>query len=286
MGAAVMLAAALFMTAMALVTKVIGPQTTVWHVALARFGLGALFMVALARMAGFGLWGSHRRLLLIRGTIGTVAFFLLTKALFTLPVAAVMVLFQIYPIWAAILAPWVNREPVSAGDWVLIVLAILGAALILWPEDMSLGFNYLYLFPLAASLCAGMVVVLLRRLRADNNPLTLYFYMCLAGAVMSVVPVGAMGRAGLPAVPVLGGLALVALLSGIGQIFMNHGFKYLTAPRGGAMMTSQVLMGAAAGLIWFDEAMSVKFVIGALMILTSVVLLTLRPTPPKIRVSV
>jgi drug/metabolite transporter (DMT)-like permease len=239
--------------------------------------LGALIIWGLVRLFGLSLWGTNRRLLFIRGAIGTIAALCQVQAIFTLPIAAAMVLFFTFPIFSAILSPWINHEPTSKTDWLFIILAVVGTTLILWPEDLKLGFDINYIFPLVGSFLAGLVASLLRKLRVSNNPMTLYFYMCIVGAAVCLWPTMAQGAGFIPTLETSVGLILVAVLATIGQLAMNQGFKFLSAPRGGVLMMSETVMGSLAGVIFFNEPLGLKFVIGALMVIISGAMLTLRP---------
>jgi drug/metabolite transporter (DMT)-like permease len=249
-------------------------------VALARFGIGGLAVCGLVKLLGQSIWGSNRRLLLIRGVIGTIAAICQFQGILTLPIAAAMVLFFTFPIFSAILSPWINREPTSAGDWLFIIMAIFGTVLILWPENSEMGFNYRYLYPLTGAFCAGLVTNLLRRLRASNTPMTLYFYLCLVGFLVCLGPTLAQESPFIPKLETFLGLTVVAVLASIAQLAMNQGFKFVSAPRGGVLMMSEVILGSLAGIIFFGEPLGFKFIAGALLIIISGVFLTLRPPHP------
>ncbi len=280
-GAASMLTAAVFFTAMAIFIKYVGPETTLWHVAFFRFSLGALMVWGLVKLFGLSLWGENRRLLLIRGTIGTIAAVCQFQAILVLPIAAAMVLFFTFPIFAAMLSPWINNEPTSISDWLFITLAVIGTTLILWPKDLNLGFNFNYFYPIIGSFLAGLVTSLLRKLRASNNPMTLYFYLCLVGALTCLWPTISQGTDFIPKYDTSLVLILVAVLATIAQLAMNQGFKFLSAPRGGVLMMSEAIMASLAGVIFFNEPLGLKFIFGALLVIISGAALTLRPPTPK-----
>jgi drug/metabolite transporter (DMT)-like permease len=50
-------------------------------------------------------------------------------------VVRVVLLFYLMPLWTALLARWLLREPVSAAALLRMALGVAGAALVLWPAD-------------------------------------------------------------------------------------------------------------------------------------------------------
>lgn len=276
-GAICMITAAVFFTGMAVVVKYFGEGTTLWQVAMARFCIGAVMVWAIVRLLRQNIWGANRRLLLIRGAVGTIASVCQFQAVLTLPIGAAMVLFFTFPIFAAIMSPWINGEPTSLTEWLFIFVAVIGTALILWPENFEVGFDFRYLYPLTGALFAGLVTSLIRRLRASNSPMTLYFYLCLVGAAASLGPILTDESRFIPQGDVLLGLLLMAVLATIGQLAMNQGYKFLSAPKGGVLMMSEVILGSLAGVLFFGEPLGLKFLIGASLIILSGLFLTLRP---------
>jgi drug/metabolite transporter (DMT)-like permease len=74
-----------------------------------------------------------------------------------------------------------------------------------------------------------------------------------------------------------GGVLLVAAVFGLlGQVTMNHGFRFIRAPEGGTLMMFEAVLTAALGIILFREPFSLGFVLGTVMILGSGVYLGLR----------
>lgn len=272
-----MVMAALFYAATNISIKLGAPYLTVWQTGTGRFILGAAVMPILIRMLRLELRGRERRLLVARGLAGTVSFLLMIQSIQMIPLSMAMVLFYLWPAFACLLSPLVAGETTSRREWPLVIGALAGTAVILWPRG-DWGLNPGYLLAVGSSLFAGLAVILVRRLRRGNNPFTIYFFFCLTGSLATVGPLLARGGPILP--PSSEGwllLSAVALFAMIGQVLMNQGMKYLGGSRTGALMMIEVIVASAFGAIWLGEELQPRFFAGAILILGSGVALTVLP---------
>lgn len=276
LGAVYMASAALTFSVVSALIKHLSPEGTVWHVAFSRFILGGLGMYGLARLGGLKIWGNRRRMLVARGLVGLIAFLCQVQAIKVLPLSVAMVLFFTFPIFAAILAPLVNGEKTPPGDWPLIGGALFGVALIFWPEEPALGFDLNMIYALVGAFFAGLATSFIRGLTADNNVYTLYFYFCLVGGSATLWPVLFQSAPIIPGPIDLSILILASLLAMIAQLCINHGYTILTAARGGVILMAQVVLAGAYGVIFLGEPITWRLIVGAILILSSGIYLTVK----------
>ena len=288
-----MVAAALFYGCMNICVKLSGPHLTIWQTGMGRFLLGVAFMPIFARLLRLPRGASERRLLLSRGVSGTIAFLMLIQSMMMIPLSIAMVLFYLWPVFTCLLSSWVAGEPTPKKEWPLVVCALVGVIVILWPEKGGPGLNLGHFLAVGSSFFAGHAVILIRRLRRSNDAFTIYFYYCVAGALITAVPL--LTRNG-PVLPVSGTgwayLSAVALSAMIAQVVMNEGMKYLDASRTGSLMMIEVITAAAFGPLWLGETLTPRFFAGSILILGSgAVLMALPPrsgpraNPPEARPS-
>lgn len=265
-----MLAAALSYGCMNIFVKLSAPHLSVWQTGMGRFLLGMAFMPILARTLRLRQPPQDLRLLLTRGVSGTVAFLLLIQSMAMIPLSVAMVLFYLWPVFTCLLSPWIAGEPTPRREWPLVSCALLGAAVILWPEKGGPGLSLGHVLALASSVFAGHAVILIRRLRRSNDSFTIYHYYCVAGGLLTAVPL--LTQSG-PVLPGSGAgwlyLSAVALSAMIAQVVMNEGMKHLDASRTGSLMMVEVIAAAAFGALWLGEDLRVRFYLGALLILGS-----------------
>lgn len=265
-----MVAAALSYGTMNISVKLGAAHLTVWQTGMGRFILGVAFMPILVRMLRLEPAGRERRLLLACGLSGTTAFLLMAQSMKLIPLSTAVVLFYLWPVFTCLLSPWIAGEPTTRREWPLVIGALLGTSVILWPQKGGWGLNLGYLLVVAASFFAGLTVILIRRLRRRNNPFTIYFYFCLAGSLATIGPLLAQG-APITTASKEGWVLLLAvgLFAMIGQVLMNQGMKYLDGSRTGALMMIEVIVAAAFGALWLGEDLQIRFFVGAILILGS-----------------
>ncbi len=255
---------------------------TAWQVSLGRAAFGILAMVAAWRLFKVSIDGPDRRLLLLRGASGTITFVSMIAAMQRLPLGVVMALFFLFPVFAAILSPWINQEAVGGRKWLCIGVSFGGTCLVLAPEAAAFHPEPGHLFALVAAASGGLNVNMVRRLSAGHSPYCIYFYWSLVAAAASLWP--AFSPAGVRWPPAaLAYLAAIGLTATIGQVSLNHGFLHLQASEGGLVLMTQVPLAAVFGAIFFGEPIGWLFIAGASLILAGGIGLTraaAAPAPP------
>ena len=190
-----------------------------------------------------------------------------------------MIIFYFWPVFCCLLSPWIAGEPITKKEWTFVGVALIGIAIIFWPEEVTPGLSTGHFLALGASFFAGLAIILTRRLGRNNHPLTLYFYFCLVGGMICVGPLMAQKAPILPASYVgwLGffGIAFFALF---GQVLMNQGMKVLNASRTGVIMMIEPLFASTFGAVFLGETVNMKLVAGACLILSSGLGLTFLPS--------
>jgi drug/metabolite transporter (DMT)-like permease len=114
---------------------------------------------------------------------------------------------------------------------------------------------------------AGITVVMIRKLRKTNGPLIIYFYFCLVGGMVSF-PFFVIDFS-IPSLAQSSILVLLAVVFLFAQIFMNQGFKYCKASEGSVILMSEVVFTGIAGVMIFNDSLSLSFWVGACLIVGS-----------------
>jgi drug/metabolite transporter (DMT)-like permease len=277
-GPVLMLTAALLFTLFNLLIKQLGPHYTVWHIGFYRFLGGILVMGILFSHHGHHFRGVNRRLLIIRGCCGSVAFILLVSAIRLLPVSTAVVIFYVFPAFAALFSFLLYGERIRPAQLGCIAVVLAGVAILL---DFRLtGSFWGQLMALGGGVIGGLTITLVRALRVKNGPVVIYFYFCAMGALVSlpmfvrapVFPASALEWA------MIGG---IILLSVGGQLLMNEGFRYCLGWEGGVLMASEVVFTAACGILLLHDPAGWRFWLGGGTILGSVMLLNRLAAVPK-----
>jgi drug/metabolite transporter (DMT)-like permease len=137
--------------------------------------------------------GTDRRLLLLRGGLGTVMMLCILSALAALPLSLATLPGKTTPLWELLMLWLLLALRPHLGDLLLVPVAILGLVLILHPEGhldlRAFGYGALVL-ALAAGLLNSLEFITLRRLRASDPPHTINLWfagvMIVAGLPLAL----------------------------------------------------------------------------------------------------
>ena len=245
--------------------KFMSPTLGAIQIAFVRFLLGALILLPFLLSSGQSLKGSSTWVLSVRGLTGTLTFFCLLKAIAMIPLSHAMVLFYTFPLFATFFSFLLLKEALTRLEIALTVVGTIGIYILINPS--SHAFTMGHTFALLASCCAGLVMVLTRKLRKTNGPLIIYFYFCMVGGIASFPFF--VSNFSIPSLPESSLLVLLAVLLLFAQIFMNQGFKYCKASEGAVILMSEVVFTGIAGVMIFNDSLSLSFWVGAGLIVGS-----------------
>ena len=194
-------------------------------------------------------------------------------------VVRVVLLFYLMPLWAVLLARLLLHEPLTRTALLRVALALLGAGIVLWPEQGGL--------PLPHSLAEWLGVlggftfalnnVMLRR-EAHQPDATRALAMFLGGAAVAGVvalALSAQGSVPLPPPPtaswMLGALALgMAFLAG--NAALQYGAARLPANVTAVVMISEVLFASVSAVLLGGGQVTLPLVLGGGLIVGATLL--------------
>ncbi len=251
-----MLGAALSFSVMSLLVKEAGQTLPSTEIVLARglFSLVAAFTQL--RLLRVPLWGTRRKLLLLRGLFGFVGLNCFFYALTQLPLADTTVIHYTYPVFTALLAAWLLKERGARGEWVCMLACLVGVVLVARPGFLfgSLAAGYPLsgaVFALAGAVFAAAAYVTVRKLGQSEHPLVVVFYFPLV-AVPLTVPL-LWGRAVWPTPWAWLLLAGIGVTTHVGQVLLTRGLQRERAGRATAIAYTQVVFAGVWGFLFFGE---------------------------------
>jgi drug/metabolite transporter (DMT)-like permease len=243
------------------------PEADGWVALLYR---GAIGLCLVAALYGFGRGLSWRSLVgsplvAARGAAGafSTAAFYLTVA--ELGASRAVVLNLTYPVFAtAIAALWLKeRVRPSALLWMLAGTA--GLALFLGGTGRAVG--RWDLLALAGAVGSGIVVVLIRKLRATEHAGTIYGSLCFHCVLISL-PLRGAATLDLPAAG-HAALAAAAVIVGISQLVMTNAYRLLPVSRGSSIQMLLPIVTAAGAFLLFGERFAAVEMAGAVVTLVA-----------------
>lgn len=270
-GPVFMILAAFLFTLMSILVKIMPEHYTVWQFGFIRFFGGLIILVISAGYPGQGslrnpFSGHNIPLLILRGCVGSIAFFCVVTSVRILPVSTACVLFYVYPVFAALFGFLIYKETINRGQMGCVVLIIAGIV-ILFDFNFT-GSTHGQIMAIAGALFAGVTVTLIRSLRAKNGPAVIYLYFCTMGTLLTlpafianpIHPASALEWA------MILGIALTSLFA---QLLMNQGFFFCKGWEGSVYMSSETVFTAVVGIVFLNDPATWQFFAGALLIVGS-----------------
>ena len=259
---------------MSVCVKAIGGRIPVSELVFARAGMSLIMTRILLLKNNINPWGNQKRLLLIRGLLGTIALFCIFKALTILPIATATVIQFIYPTFTVICAYFILKEYIYKRIVFSIILGWLGIVLVSQPEWISNN-NYFETITaisiaIIGALMTSLAYICVRKLSAKEHPLVIIYYFPLVSIPLSlpflinnfVLPNG------IEWIWIFG----IGFFTQIGQLCITEGLRLIPAGQATSLNYSQVIFSCIFGVLIFQEAITSTIYLGGLCVLISTII--------------
>lgn len=280
-----MAASALCFSLMSLFVKLAGARLPTMEIVFGRSLFMATATLGLVRRQDLSPWGRNRPLLVVRGVVGVAALSLLYFALSRLPLGDAIAIFYMAPVWTALSAVFVLRERTAGLVVAGMGASLVGVALIARPSFL---FGHLgapgsspgqaldglaVAAALAASVLSGLVYTVVRKLRETDAPAVIIFYLSAVGVVGALPFAGGwVWPAGTECLWLLGAGAATLL----GQLTLTRGLHLEEAGRAVSVGYLQVVFAFVWGALVFGNLPGAWSLLGAALIVASVLLVMRR----------
>ncbi|MEM1054148.1 MAG: DMT family transporter [Bacteroidota bacterium] len=279
-GAWYMILAALAFSIMNALVKAVSAELPTMEIVFARTVFMGAVTLWMLRKAGVNPMGRNKKLLFARGFVGASALSLLYFALGRIPLGDATTIHYTAPVWTVLTAAFFLRERI--GKWVVAgtAVSLIGVVMIAQPQFLfgGAGLDALAVgAAVAASVLAGSVYTIVRKLRETDHPLAVVFSLAWVGAVLSL-PFALTGNWTMPSGE--GWLLLlgIGITTQVGQIYLTKSLHLLPAGRATAIGYVQIVFAFGLGVVFFGTIPNVWSVVGAGLVLASVLLLGRRQT--------
>ena len=217
-------------------------------------------------------FGNHKKLLTARGITGTVALLLVYESIKRFPLSEATVIQYLFPIFTALVAAFMISEPLNKKIFAAIIVGLSGAYTVLgFPflvKETSINL-YSVGIAITGSFLTGVAYVLVRQAtKVNEHPLVVMFYFPLftVPICFPLLPSNWV----VPSLEEWGFLLLVGVCTQLGQFFLTHGYKELPAAKAAPLSYVQVPFAMIMGTIFFEEVISLNFIIGSVLVLLSI----------------
>ena len=273
-GYEVLIASAFAFSLMSVCVKHLGDRLPVAEIVLIRALISLLITRVMLKRYEISPWGKNKKLLLVRGLLGTSALFCVFKAIAILPLASATVIQYTYPTFTAIAACFFLKERIGRRIGLAVVIGWVGITLVIKPDWINSNATELPLSSVYIAICGSILTALayisVRKLSETEHPLVIVHYFPLVSIPITLPFIFSNGvlPIGIEWLWLIG----VGLFTQLGQIWITKGLSLLPAAQASSINYSQVIFSTVWGSVLFSEELDACTLLGAFLILLSTLL--------------
>ncbi|MGA2761911.1 MAG: DMT family transporter [Spirochaetia bacterium] len=278
-GMVVMAASSIVFSAMSLLVPFTKPISTSIVTAV-RFSTGIVVIGGLGLFRLIEVKPVNWPWLVGRGVFGAASVYLMYFGMVKLGLGMGTILSYTYPVFAALLAPFIIREKLHPDVFVAVAVSFVGIWLVVNPMGKAgvsaAGFSMsgYQLLALLGGVFSAVAIVAIRRLQKTDSPYVIYLAQCVFGIIVIGYPTATSSFAF--ALPLWMALAGIGILATIAQLMMTSAYRDVPATEGSLLAFLVPVLNSILGVAVFGETMQPLTVVGALLVLGACVYVALR----------
>ena len=210
---------------------------------------------------------------LSRSTVGMAGMFLSFIAIADLPLADWTAIGFAMPIFATILAAALLNEPVGRWRGGAVAAGFIGVLIIVGPK-LSFEHGVPSLIMLVSTLCAGMVIVIIRRISTTESSISIVFFFMMSCTVVSALTLPFAWRT--PEGWDLALLILSGLFGGMGQVCNTFAYTKAQPSLLGPFDYLGLIWAVILGVVLFSQWPDATVWAGAIIVVASGVVIAIR----------
>jgi drug/metabolite transporter (DMT)-like permease len=244
------------------------PHIPAIEIILFRSVFSLIFTFLLIKKAGVPLFGNNKKLLVLRGIVGSIGLIAFFYNLQTIPLASAVTINYLAPIFTTILGIFIVKERVRTLQFVYFGISFIGVIIIEGFDpritffDLSVG--------LIAALAMGIAYNLIRKISNSEHPLVIMFYFPLI-----TIPIAAVFSYFIWVMPQKWDWAIllaVGLLTQFAQYFMTLAYQNANLSKVASLSYIGIIYALGFGFFIFDETFSLISFVGMFLVLGGVLL--------------
>ena len=276
-GMALSLSAVIFGLLTGVLVKKLSPDVTLVTTLFYRFlfSLPILLTVALYVRGRAWLQINQRRTMCLRVVFGFFGIMFWFLSLRNMPFGLATTLFQSSVIFITLMSPFLLDENVGIYRWSAVIAGLSGVVVITNPFSGEMTATVLY--GVGAAIAGAGLSILLRRLGKKDSPISVACWYNLSGFLaLSVAVLVVPSQFHAVSQPVLIDLIFLGVIGSGMQIVLTSAYRYSDAVVVASMRYLQMPLSGVVGYVIFAETMSVNEIFGALVIISSCLVIAWR----------
>ena len=268
--------ASFFFSLMTVCVKKIDNRIPIYELVFFR-SLFSLFITSLIiNKKNLDPWGRNKPLLVLRGIFGTIALLCIFYAIRNMPLNISTVIQYTYPIFISIFAGILINEKITKNIIFATVTGWLGILIILNPSQISslnIELNNLsVLIAFIGAISTSLAYITVKKLSLTEDVFIIIKYFPLI-SVITLSPIVFLNWV-TPDINDLIWIIGIGIFTQAGQTFLTIGIKKLKTSEAATINYLQVFFGSLWGILFFNELINIKFIIGSLLVLLGTIIST------------
>ena len=270
-----MVFSAFFFCLMTIFVKLAGNELQTIQIVFFRGVFTLLTTYYLIKKYKASIWGNFRGVLFLRGITGSIALFFVYESLQRISIPEATVIQYLYPIFTAIFGLFLLNEKLSRNIIAAIFFGLAGVYTIFeFPfilSNESILIEDLSIALIGACLTGAAYVLIRKASKLGESPYTIMFYFPLLSVLISLPFIFSTWTT--PSKLCWIYIFFVGVFTQLGQLFLTFGYKILPAGKAASTSYVQVPFSIIAGMILFNDSLTLHFVIGSGVIFFSIFLI-------------
>ncbi|GAB2663985.1 DMT family transporter [Vibrio panuliri] len=243
----------------------------VFEIVAARALVSLILSYLDVRRKGISIWGNNKKLLLLRGAVGTMALMCVYYAVTALPLAEATILQYVHPVFTALLGVLFLKERIQGATMICIALCLLGLGIMVQPNmSNSITADALPLHSVMIALLgafgSSIAYVIVRKLSQTEDSSVIIFYFPLVALPISTMLMWQ--DFVLPSLAITLMLVLVGVFTQVGQYGLTKAMQTQEAGKASGYSYVQIVFSTLLGVMIFNEIPSVWTYLGGGLIVT------------------
>ena len=268
--------ASLFFSLMTVCVKKVDSRINIYELVFFRSLISLLITSLILKKKEINPWGNNRKLLFLRGILGTVALVCIFYAIRNMPLSISTVIQYTYPIFISIFAGIFINEKITKNTVLSLILGWLGILVILNQSQLAninVEIEKLSIFiAFFGAISTAFAYITVKKLSATEDIFIIIKYFPLV-SVITLFPI-VLRNWVTPNLNDLFWIIGIGIFTQLGQTFLTIGLKKLPASEASTINYLQVFFGSIWGVLFFSELINANFIFGSILVLLGTIIST------------
>lgn len=262
-----MLLAGVFFACMNVTVKFL-PHIPAIEIILFRSLFSFVLTYLLLKRQRIPLFGNNRKLLIIRGVVGSVGLITFFYTLQHIPLASAVTIQYMAPVFTSVLGIFIVKERVKPIQFLYFAVAFTGVLVI---EGFDPRIDAMFLgIGIASALFSGLAYNVIRKLKNSEHPLVIVFYFPLVTTPIAAV-ISYFGWV-TPTSWDWVLLLAIGVFTQFAQYYMTMAYQNANLSKVASLTYVGIIYALVFGYVFFDETYNLLTYTGMLLVISGVVL--------------